>query len=167
LPTKKRPVHDKNLIGTRVRDLTGDKIGTFIVKQYMSTKPQGSEGKLAMAEWEVECTLCGNIEVKTRRRLVAGTAKCSRCHRRVRKDLTSKRFGRWTVVALAATPPDGYAESYWQCRCDCGTWRVVRRGYLTSGDSNSCGCLFDDVNARVMRKARKARWARARRRRKP
>jgi hypothetical protein len=141
---------------SRVKDLTGTRCGTLIVRTYITTKPTGNLGKLNVAQWECECETCGAIQVKSRRRLVDGTAKCDSCHRRVRRDLTGKRFGRWEVVALA--PATG-GESQWRCRCDCGTWRVMRRAYLTSGDSRSCGCYFEEVNPQVMRRARKARWS--------
>jgi hypothetical protein len=156
------PLADEGTTG-RVKNLVALQVGTLIVERYLKTKPTGNAGKLNVAQWECRCTACDTLQVKSRRQLVAGTAKCSTCHRRFHDDLAGKRFGRWLVVALAPPPPDGYPESYWRCRCDCGTWRDVRRGYLTSGESKSCGCLFDDVNPDVMRKARRARWRRHRR----
>lgn len=51
------------------------------------------------------------------------------------KDITGRRFGRWTVV--------GYeGKSYWLCRCDCGAERRVFTGALTghASVSRSCGC---------------------------
>jgi hypothetical protein len=155
---QKKPGITPKLIGTRVTDYTGTKVGTLLVKTYLTTKATGNERKLNVAQWECECENCGTIQVKSRRQIFARTARCVSCSRRIQKPLVGKKFGRWEVVALAPTPPEGYTESYWQCRCECGTWRVLRRSYLASGDSKSCGCLFDEVNAAVMRKARKARW---------
>lgn len=45
------------------------------------------------------------------------------------------RFGRWTVVSYATG-----LESRWNCVCDCGTQKTVRRCHLVSGESQACGC---------------------------
>lgn len=55
-----------------------------------------------------------------------------------RIDLAGQRFGLWTVLS--------YAEKrgnylYWNCRCDCGTERVVSGNNLKSGQSTNCGCV--------------------------
>lgn len=49
------------------------------------------------------------------------------------------RFGRLTVVQRA--PSDKRKNSKWECRCDCGTRRVVYQFCLLNGNSASCGCL--------------------------
>lgn len=59
-----------------------------------------------------------------------------------RADLTGRRVGRLTVMRPDADGPDG--RSRWICRCDCGTEVSVRTGGLTSGRSQSCGCLMVD-----------------------
>jgi hypothetical protein len=55
-------------------------------------------------------------------------------------DLTEKRFGRWTVLALW---PERYRgrQAVWLCSCTCGTKRTVVGSSLRSGNSTSCGCL--------------------------
>lgn len=56
------------------------------------------------------------------------------------KDLTGKRFGRWTVLHRDMdTKKKG--GTYWVCRCDCGTIKSVHMRALLSGKSRSCGCL--------------------------
>jgi hypothetical protein len=54
-----------------------------------------------------------------------------------RLDLTGQRFGRWTVISLDRVDQ----QTFWLCRCDCGTESVVRGGALARGHSRSCGCL--------------------------
>lgn len=60
------------------------------------------------------------------------------------EDLVGKRFGMWTVLALAEAPfrdADGRSHlTKWKCRCDCGTVKSVAACSLKSGDSPSCGC---------------------------
>lgn len=47
-------------------------------------------------------------------------------------DLTSRRFGRWTVLRRS--------HVFWLCRCDCGTEKLVSGSVLRGGNSKSCGC---------------------------
>lgn len=66
-----------------------------------------------------------NLEVTTR----AG-------HRRLHsRDLTGQRFGRYTVIGRAPSPP---RRPRWWCRCDCGRVRDVRADTLVAGTSTQC-----------------------------
>lgn len=56
-------------------------------------------------------------------------------------DLAGQRFGRWTV---GQSP----RRAYWPCKCDCGAERLVRANGLTSGRSQSCGCLHREAVSR-------------------
>lgn len=71
-----------------------------------------------------------------------------------RLDLAGQVFGRWTVTAEA--PPRRNArgivrDSYWLCRCECGTEREVVTGNLRKGLSTSCGCRNREVTAERVR----------------
>ena len=57
--------------------------------------------------------------------------------KRIKNDLTGKRFGRWVVVGLS----EKSARVKWLCVCDCGAQKEVLAFSLTSGDSKSCGCF--------------------------
>jgi len=52
-------------------------------------------------------------------------------------DLTGQRFGRLTVVSRAESLKRFAA---WNCKCDCGTSKIVRGTALRSGSIVSCGC---------------------------
>ncbi len=54
-------------------------------------------------------------------------------------NLSNKTFGRWNVLSYAGRLP-AQRISLWNCRCVCGTERVVRSTGLLSGRSASCGC---------------------------
>jgi len=59
-------------------------------------------------------------------------------------DITGKRFGRWTVLALHSKryrSGHNHCLALWLCRCRCGTQRVVIGTNLRTGASRSCGCL--------------------------
>jgi hypothetical protein len=54
-----------------------------------------------------------------------------------RIDLVGQRFGKYVVVRFHPRPEA--KASYWLCRCDCGTEKVVKQQCLTDGESSSCG----------------------------
>jgi hypothetical protein len=61
----------------------------------------------------------------------------SRCNDKEIK--VGARFGRWTV--LLEVPERGYhGMKRYECRCDCGTVKVVYGASLRNGKSKSCGC---------------------------
>lgn len=64
------------------------------------------------------------------------------------KDLTGKRFGRLTVVKFHHM---AHAQSYWECKCDCGTVKIICRSGLVSGETVSCGCYAKEIHAKHMR----------------
>lgn len=65
-----------------------------------------------------------------------------------REDLTGRRFNRLIVVEFSHLNPN--RNSYWRCRCDCGTERIVCGARLKNGTTRSCGCLQREVTgARV------------------
>jgi hypothetical protein len=69
----------------------------------------------------------------------------------VDKNLTSKIFGRLTVVSRAEykISPSGYRTPKWICKCECGTTKEVRTSHLVSGSTTSCGCLQKKVASDV------------------
>lgn len=54
------------------------------------------------------------------------------------KDLTGLRFNYWLVISRSESVK---GQTYWTCRCDCGTTRNVLAGNLTKvNGTKSCGC---------------------------
>ena len=53
-------------------------------------------------------------------------------------DITSRKFGRMTVLGVACKNKKG--EYLWHCKCDCGTEKNVRAADLKNGKVVSCGC---------------------------
>jgi hypothetical protein len=60
-------------------------------------------------------------------------------------DLAGQRFGR-----LVALSPAGarFRKRLWLCKCDCGAEKPVVGSQLTSGKSQSCGCLQRELISR-------------------
>ena len=54
-------------------------------------------------------------------------------------DLRGRRFGRWVVVIRADN--DRHGAAMWAVRCICGGAGIIRSDALTSGKSQSCGCV--------------------------
>lgn len=52
--------------------------------------------------------------------------------------IEGRRFGRLFVAGKAEVVN---AETRWNCTCDCGSQIVVRGRSLTTGNTQSCGCL--------------------------
>lgn len=65
----------------------------------------------------------------------------------MRDDLTNQRFGRWLAVSRSEIRKYGTHISY-NCRCDCGTERLVSGSLLRNGNSMSCGCAFVEAAAK-------------------
>lgn len=65
-------------------------------------------------------------------------------------DLTGKRFGCLTVCGLDSIR--GKGETYWKCLCDCGNFKVVGRGNLRGGITQSCDCLHKERMSELHRK---------------
>ena len=60
-------------------------------------------------------------------------------------DLTGQTFGRWVV--LSSGKKEKCKETYFFCRCSCGTERLVVASSLKSKKSTSCGCYHHEVVA--------------------
>ncbi len=58
------------------------------------------------------------------------------------KDITDKPYGRLTVLFYVGKPK---GNALWHCRCKCGNEVTVQYSNLTSGNTQSCGCLLTDV----------------------
>lgn len=69
-------------------------------------------------------------------------------------DRTDQRYGR--LVVLCRVGKDKQRHLRWLCRCDCLNFVVVSGNDLTSGNSQSCGCLHREKLVAHGKKA--AQW---------
>lgn len=69
---------------------------------------------------------------------------------RIPEDLTSKCFGRLTVVHREDDyiGKNGAHATQWLCKCVCGNTKIVLANSLKRGLTRSCGCLHDESVAR-------------------
>lgn len=54
------------------------------------------------------------------------------------KDISGNKYGKLTVIRLVGMKGK---VSQWLCQCECGNQKVVGKGSLTSGNTQSCGCI--------------------------
>lgn len=59
------------------------------------------------------------------------------------RDLTGQRFGKLTVIERGE---NRNRRAAWVCLCDCGNLKTIPSWNLVSGQTNSCGCLNQEIN---------------------
>ncbi len=62
-------------------------------------------------------------------------------------DLTSRTFGRLTVMGRDPLRRQ-QSRVYWVCQCSCGKTHSVSTNKLTSGNTQSCGCLAREMHGK-------------------
>lgn len=122
----------------RFIDLQGKKFGEWTV---LSKSEKESY-------WLCECS-CG-----TKREVYAPSLKTGKSQscghlfkNQIRKPIIGERFGNLTVWDQFKENDDWYC----QCLCDCGNAATVKRQNLTSGNTQSCGCIQSKGEARIKR----------------
>lgn len=70
-------------------------------------------------------------------------------------DRTGIQYGRLTVLANKGKDENGHY--LWKCICSCGNTKVVTSNNLSSGKSQSCGCLKIEALRKVQYKPAKDR----------
>jgi|SRR5690625_3500365 len=83
--------------------------------------------------------ICSSCE---RRFTDDNTSFCPYCgsdRRRFLQDLTGKKCGKLTVVALAKNELNKMKE--WLCKCECGNETIVSTAKINEGTTTSCGCV--------------------------
>ena len=54
-------------------------------------------------------------------------------------NLSGKKFGELTVIEKSNIRKSNRVS--WRCKCSCGKETIVITNHLTSGHTQSCGCL--------------------------
>lgn len=62
-------------------------------------------------------------------------------------NITGQRFGRLVTVRRVKNDKDG--RSRWLCKCDCGNCKVIYKSSLVSGNTQSCGCLMNEIHGSI------------------
>ena len=67
-----------------------------------------------------------------------------------KQDLTGQTFGRLTVMYELPERKNGKVQ--WHCKCSCGNEKDILSTQLTSGKTQSCGCLQKERTSQVNKK---------------
>ena len=114
---------------------------------HLTVLAKSEQRRCGVVSYQCRCD-CGKTVVMGGYRLFRSNLKhcspqCGLLSRKRIVDLTGKRFGRWTVLSCAGSQ----RNAKWNCRCDCGTERIVGGTYLSYGQTLSCGCLAIEMNS--------------------
>lgn len=102
-----------------ITDMQGKQINSWYVDLYAGN-----------GYWNCTCS-CGTQHKVHGYNLRSGHSKS--CGHDILIDLTDREFGEWKVLGYAG-------NSYWRCRCSCGTIANVHSYELRNGFTKSCGC---------------------------
>lgn len=130
-------------------DLTGQKFDKLLVLEKAPSRARHTY-------WKCKCD-CGNIcEVSgeyLKKKNLPRDCGCSKIKNIKKKELEAKRnhlvgkrFGK--LIVLAPTEKRINNSVVWKCKCDCGNYKEVPTHLLTSGHTQSCGCLIRAVQGK-------------------
>ena len=128
-------------------DMTGQIYGLW--KVLNKSDKRGADRSIM---WECECLGCGSHHLINGSNLrnghsSKGCRSCISSQKRHGKDITGQKFG--LLTALEATPERKFNQVVWKCQCDCGSITYVPLGSLTSGSTQSCGCLVSKGEKKI------------------
>ena len=91
------------------------------------------------ALWLCQCE-CGNTATVRASDLISGKISSCGCIKTslLSENLIGKRFGRLSVINKGEKQKGQFT---WLCECDCGNEIYVTTNHLTTGNTQSCGCL--------------------------
>lgn len=125
----------------RLNDLTGQRFGHWTVKC------RAGKDKNNHALWLCDCD-CGNEGVVLGTNLIRGLSTSCGCEKKKKFDdeiqkLIGCKFNKLTVIERAQNyiSPKGKPRTMLKCECECGNVIVVEKYHVTSGITQSCGCL--------------------------
>ena len=111
------------------KDYTGQKFGKLTVIKMLYNYKNGQ------TYCKCKCD-CGNEYITRMNGLITGnTSSCGCIHS---PNLIGQKFGRLTVIKELES---NTSQRLWLCKCDCGNEVKVHSYTLTSGHTQSCGCL--------------------------
>lgn len=97
------------------------------------------------------CPICGSEFISTIDGVKRGHCKSCGCLQKIKaaetchkkkKDLKGYVFGKLTVLEQAdSRQNNNRIRGYWKCQCECGSIIEVETSNLTTGHTQSCGCV--------------------------
>lgn len=129
--------------------LIGQRVNKWILLTISTYKRGKHNRSCALCECE-----CGAVKEIDFQNFYSGRSKDCGCGRKKMlsatrtKNLEGKRFGKLTVIkSLSET--NKFGKKLHVCLCDCGNTITVGTNQLTTGHTNSCGCLNSYYNSYI------------------
>lgn len=130
-------------------DLTGQRFDKLIVIEKAPSRAKHTY-------WRCKCD-CGNeCEVSSeflKKTNLPRDCGCSKKKNILLKEkekrlnhLVGQRFGKLMVIESTNKRING--SIVWKCKCDCGNYKEIPTHALTSGHTQSCGCLIREVHGK-------------------
>lgn len=142
-------------------DLTGKEYGKLTVLRESEPKIYGKGAtKNIQRRWNCVCA-CGEERTVFQRALISGATTSCGCNKATwarslgkknKKNIVGNKYGRLTVIK--ETDKRENRSIVWECVCDCGNKTHVSTRNLSTGNNESCGCLFQEF---IVKKNRE--WA--------
>jgi hypothetical protein len=115
----------------KVIDLTGKRFNRLIATELVKVTKDG-------AYWNFKCD-CGNEKVLPAHSAKRGYAKSCGCMKKEKEvQVMGKRFGRLIGIKRLHSSSEGIV---WEFKCDCGNSLSLAAKSVSSGHTQSCGCL--------------------------
>lgn len=115
----------------------GDKYGVMTV-----IRKNGYDVRGRTHLYLIECE-CGEQYTRPRKSIVGRAKKHCVCRKRHSEIKIGDTFGRLTVTAL--TDKIRHGSRVWLLKCSCGNEHESTTSHLNRGNTNSCGCLRDEM----------------------
>ncbi len=137
------PITDSENCGRTRKDIAGQRFGRLVAIR------EAGRNRRGRVIWECHCD-CGNVVATSVYDMESGYTQSCGCQKRdhnyeTRKSLIGQRFGRLVVVAYAGTDRQyKCSKRLWECHCDCGRSTTLNTNRLTTGNTQSCGCIQEE-----------------------
>jgi len=100
--------------------------------------------------WLCKCE-CGKLSLASTGALRSGHRTSCGCFSMIQtRDLIGEKFGR--LLVTGKSDQKKYRQTQWECTCDCGKKLFILTAQLTTGKTQSCGCLRDEKTSARFRK---------------
>lgn len=133
-------------MGRPFTDLSEHRFGKLTVLSHAGSRRPRDSSQMAIVYWLCKCE-CGTEKLIAARDLNDGTKSCGAdgCTQRGtrRIDLSNQRFGKLLVLGSYKKIRQRNSKSsdtYWLCRCDCGTEKWIDAGHLRRKHEPTLSC---------------------------
>lgn len=131
------------------KDLTGQTFGYLTALYPLDERRNGN------VVWYCKCK-CGNNTQVIATNLISGKTKSCGCYSREVTaknntiDITGQKFGRLTAIRSTEILDKQSHMFLWEFKCDCGNTKILPCGWVTCGNTTSCGCSKSKGESKVI-----------------